>query len=284
MPQIAIVTDTDASLPPDLAAKHNIPQVPIMIQFGEDQYEDCFEINSRQLFERVDREGTLPTTSAPSPGQFVEVFEAAFEQGAEAVICFCISSNMSASYAAAVSGRDLLPEREITVVDSETLAMGQGFMVLAALEAVQAGASVEEAVARAMDVRDRSCLYAALSTLKYLAMSGRVGSLAAGMANLLNIKPVLTVQGGKLDLLEKVRTQKRSWKRVIDLAEQDLAGRPIERLAIMHVNVPEDAARFQTQVLERLPFKGEVILTEFTPGLSVHSGAGLVGLVAVAAA
>ena len=283
MTKIAIVTDTDASLPQDLAAKHNIPQVPIMIQFGEEQFEDCFEISSAQLFERVDREGVLPTTSAPSPGQYVKVFEAAFEQGAEAVLCFCISSNMSASYAAAVSGRDLLPERDITVVDSETLAMAQGFMVLAALEAVREGASVEEAIAKAVDVRDRTCLYAALSTLKYLAMSGRVGSLAAGMANLLNIKPILTLQEGKLNLLEKIRSQKRSWRRVIDLAEQDLAGRPIERLAILHVNVPEDAACFQAQVLERLPCEGEVMVAEVTPGLSVHTGKGLVGLVAVAA-
>lgn len=284
MPQIAIVTDTDASLPQDLAAQYKIPQVPIMIHFGEEQFEDCFEIGSAQLFERVDREGTLPTTSAPSPGQFVEVYQAAFDQGAEAVLCFCISSNMSASYSAAVSGRGLLPERDITVVDSESVAMGQGFMVLAALEAVRAGASVEEAVAKAMDVRDRTCLYAALSTLKYLAMSGRVGSLAAGMGNLLSIKPILTLQEGKLDLLEKVRSQKRSWQRVIDLAEQDLAGRSIERLAILHVNVPEDARRFQAQVLERLPCEGEVIVAEVTPGLSVHTGAGLVGLVAVAAA
>lgn len=284
MSSIAIVTDTDASLPEGIVARYNIRQVPIMIHFGEELFEDVFEMDSARLFERVHRENALPTTSAPSPGQFAEVYQDAFDAGAEAVLCFCISSPMSASYSAAVSGRDLMPERDITVVDSGMLAMGQGFMVMEAAEAVQAGASVDEAVARAMDVRDRTSLYAALATLKYLAMSGRVGGLAAGMANLLNIKPILTLQEGKLDLLEKVRTQKRSWGRTIDLVEQELAGRAIERLAILHVNAPEDGRRFQAQVLERLPYDGEVILAGINPGLCVHTGQGLVGVVAVAAA
>ena len=153
---------------------------------------------------------------------------------------------------------------------------------MAAAEAAQEGAHVDEILARAEDVRDRACLYAALSTLKYLAMSGRVGGLAAGMANLLNIKPILTAREGKLDLLEKVRSQKRAWARAIALVEQALDGRPIERMAIFHVDVPEDARRFQEQVLSRLSYSGELITGELTPGLSVHAGAGLVGVVAVA--
>jgi DegV family protein with EDD domain len=283
MPSIAIVTDTDASLPEEIVARYGVRQVPIMIHFGQDLFEDIYEMGSAQLFERVHRENTLPTTSAPSPGKFAKVYQDALDAGAEAVLCFCISSPMSASYSAAVAGKDLLPEHNITVVDSGTLAMGQGFMVIEAAEAIQAGASVEEAVARAEDVRDRTSLYAALATLKYLAMSGRVGGLAAGMANLLNIKPILTLQGGKLDLLEKVRTQKRSWGRVIDLVEQELAGRAIERLAILHVNAPKDGRRFQERVLERLPYDGKVVMASINPGLCVHTGQGLVGLVTVAA-
>jgi DegV family protein with EDD domain len=282
MPQIAVVTDTDASLPPDVVARHGIRQVPIMVHFGQEQFQDVIEMDGARLFARIDREGVLPTTSAPSPGQYVEAFQAAFDDGAQAAICFCVSSEVSASYAAAVNARDLLPERKITVVDTRSLAMGQGFTVIAAAEALEAGASAEEAVAQALDVRDRVHLYAALSTLKYLAMSGRVGGLAAGMANLLNIKPILTLQDGKLDLLEKVRTQRRSWARTIDLTAQALGDREIERLSIMHVNVPEDAQRFQAQVLQALPYDGEVIVTEMNPGLSVHSGAGIVGVVIVA--
>jgi DegV family protein with EDD domain len=199
MSRIAIVTDTDSSLPAGLAARHSIRQVPINILFGEESLESGVDISDEQLFARVDREGKLPTTSAPAPGQFAEAYEAAFDAGADSILCFCVSGEVSATHGAAVLACDLFPDREITVVDTRNLTMGQGFMVLAAAEAVEAGASKEEAIAEAMDVGNRTHVYAALSTVKYLAMSGRIGHLAAGMATILNVKPILTVQDAKHD-------------------------------------------------------------------------------------
>lgn len=278
MPRIAIVTDTDSSLPCEVAARYSIRQVPITIHFGNDTFLTDEDLNDTQLFARVDREGVLPTTSAPAPGQFVEAFQAAFDAGADSVLCFTVSSEVSAIYNAALTARGMLAERNITVIDSRSLSLGQGFMVLAAAEAAQAGASVAECVVRAQYVAQRTHLFAALSTLKYLAMSGRVGSIAAGMAGLLNIKPILTIRDGKLDLLERIRTQKKAWARVIELTANTIGHRPIERMAIVHVSVPQEACDFEALLRASIQCPDEILIAELTPGLSVHSGAGLVGV------
>lgn len=281
MPKIAIVTDTDASLPLSLADQHHITQVPINVLFGEQSFRDVYDITAVEAFGRIDRDEKLPTTSAPSPGQFAEAYQAAFDGGAESVLCFTVSSEVSATYAAAVSARDMYPRRDITVVDTRSLSLGQGLMVLAAAEAVAGGASVDEAVAVAMDTGQRARLFAALPTLKYLAMSGRVGHLTAGIAGLLSVKPILTIRDGKLDLLERVRTQKKSWERVVELCVEAIGGRPIERMAMIHVTAPEDARQIESMLCAEIACPDEMLFSELNPGLSVHAGAGLVGVVFV---
>jgi DegV family protein with EDD domain len=281
--KIAILTDTDSSIPEELSEKLDIHQVPITVHFGEETFSTGIDINDQQLFARVDQEGKLPTTSAPSPGAFLEAYEQAFEAGADEIICFCVSGEVSATYGSAVSASQNLPERKIQVVDSRTLSMGQGFMVLAAAEAAREGATSAEILQIAHNTAKRTHFFAYLSTLKYLAMSGRVGHLAAGMAGLLNVKPILTIQNGKLDLLERVRTKKKASARIIELADNHLSGRSIERLSIVHVDALDKVPEFEAQLREALPCPQETILAELTSGLSVHSGAGMLGFAYVAA-
>lgn len=281
MPKIAFITDTDSSLPEDLAARYHIQQVPITVQFGEESFLTGVDLDDTTLFERVDREHKLPTTAAPSPGQFLEAYQTAFTNGAETVLCFTVSSAISTTYSSAVTARQLLPERDITVVDTRQLSLAQAFIMLAAAEAAQQGASKEECLARAQSVGERAHLFAALSTVKYLAMSGRIGSIAAGMAGLLSIKPILTSRDGKLDMLEKVRTQRKAWERLIELTSAAAAGRPLERMGIAHVAALPAAQEFEQQLRARLNCPSEILKTDLTPGLSVHTGAGLVGVVFV---
>jgi len=276
---IAIITDTDSSLPPALAEKFHIQQVPISIQFGEDVFYTNVDIDDKQVFKRIDVEEKLPTTAAPSPGSFVDAYKQAFEsEPVEAIICLCVSGEISATYSAAKLAAQEFPEKRIEVVDTRSLTMGQGFMAIAAAEALQGGASIDEAVAVAMDTGRRAHVYGALATLKYLSMSGRVSHLAAGMAGILNIKPILAMQNGKLDLLEKVRTQKKAWARVIELVKQDVGSMEIERMAILHVTAEEDARKFKKILQESVPCPQDMPFVQLTPGLSIHTGAGLVGV------
>ena len=156
--------------------------------------------------------------------------------------------------------------------------MGQGFMVLKAAEMARDGKSRMEILAAVEDVRDRTHLFAALDTLKYMAMSGRVGNLTAEMANVFNIKPILTIKDGKLDLLEKARTRKKAWSRVIELAVSGLGSGEIENIFIFHVAAEQEAKEFEKLLRETIPCPEVIPLAEFTRGLSVHAGAGMVGI------
>jgi len=277
MQNIAIITDTDSSIPFELAARKNIYQVPVNVHFGEQSYEAVYAINDADTFSRIDREGKLPTTSAPAPGRFISAFNTAFVQGAEKIICLCVSSAVSATYAAAVTASESFPDHEITVIDTATLSMGLGYMALAAADVASQGASVSDIVALTKDIRDKTHLFAALSTLKYLVMGGRVSNLSAGVATILDVKPILTIRDGKLDLLERVRTQKKAWQRVIELSARKAGDREIENMCILHVNAPGLARQFEGEIRIRMQCPSEILFAEVTPGLSVHSGAGMVG-------
>jgi DegV family protein with EDD domain len=282
MAKIHVITDTDSNLPLDLAKQYGIVQVPITVQFGEDSYKDLFEIQNPALFERIDKTGKLPTTAAPSPAAFSTAFTNAFANGADSIICVTVGSAISRTYESAVVAANEMPGKKITVVDSGHLSLAQGFITLKAVEAIQAGASHDEAIAAARTLIPRSYLYGALSTLKYLALGGRVSNLAANMGNLLNIKPILTMKDGKLDLLEKVRTNKVAMNRLVELASNSVNGRDIERAAILHVLNPAGAEELKTLLGKSISLPVETELFNFGPGLSVHAGSGMVGCVLVA--
>ena len=283
MPSIAIVTDTYASLPADLADLYSIRQVPIAVHFGETTYLTGSDIDNASLFERVDADGALPTTSAPTPGDFLKAFQAAFDGGADEVVCLCVNSRISTTYDAARIAREVLFDREISVVDNQNISVGQGFMAMEAAEAAEQGASREEIIGRARDVGSRVSIYAAVSTLKYLAMSGRIGHLTAGLVDLLSIRPILTLRDGQLHMVERVRTQPKALSRVIQLAAAAVGGGTPERLAIIHVDALDDARRFEEQLRAELDWTETIISAELTPGLYVHTGPGLVGVALVTA-
>lgn len=281
MPKIAVITDTDSSLPAALAQQHSIVLVPITVQFEGKVFTTGVDIDDVRLFKMIDQAKQLPTTAAPPPGAFVNAFQQAFDGGAESIVCICVSSKISATYSAALSACESFEGRKITVIDSLALTMCQGFMALAAAEAAQAGKSHAEVVAAAEAVGKNSQVYGMLSTLKYLAMSGRVGKLAAGMADTLDIKPILTAHDGKLEMLEKVRTRRKAMARLVELVSAAVAGKKVTRLAMIHVCDEAGAREMHKHLCAALNCPVEPLYVEFNPGLSVHAGSGLVGVVFV---
>lgn len=279
MPKIAIITDSDASIPLELAEKMNIVQVPIGIHFQDENYTTNVDIDDTRLFELINQKNKLPTTSAPPPSEFVKAFRKSLDAGADSIICITVSSKISATYAAAEQARAELEEENITVIDSETLCMAQGFMALEAAHLAANGSEMKQILAAIDSIRQRLHVFAALPTLKYLAMGGRVGKIAAGMADAFNVKPILTARDGKLDLLEKVRTQKKAEKRLVELMRESLDGKQIEKLAMLHVNNLAGAKSLLSALSTISQPHEDVIIAEFTPGLSVHAGSGVIGFV-----
>jgi DegV family protein with EDD domain len=279
MPKICVITDTDSSLPEEMAAAYHILQVPISIHLDDELSGTDHTINNAALFKKIDAVGKLPTTAAPNPAIFVDYFKNVFrEEKPDTLVYFAISGEMSATIKSAQTAAEELNELDIRVIDSNTLSMAQGYMVLAAAEAAEKGVPVEAVIQAAEEVRERTYLYGALSTLKYLSMSGRVSHIAAGMAGMLAIKPILSVQNGKLAMLEKVRTSSKSWQRMIELAEADVDGHLIEKVSILHVNNIAGAQAFEKLLRERLDCPAFIPMVDINPGLSVHTGAGLVGV------
>jgi len=281
MSKIAIVTDTNASLPIEIAEKHNIIQVPIHIQFGERTYITGRDIDDAKLFQIIDAENVMPTTAAPSPNAFREVFQRVFDDGAEQIICICCSSKVSATYNAALMAKAMFPNEDISVVDSLQLCLAEGFQVLYAAKAVEKGVKKEKILEQIKNLQTRIYVYGALPTLKYLAMGGRMGKLAAGFADTLEIKPILTSIDGKLDLLEKVRTWRKARERLISLALACTEGKNVVEVGLIHVNNEKGVAQLHAMLAEKIQLPDSAITAEFTPGLSVHTGSGVIGFVLI---
>lgn len=277
MAKIKIITDSDSSLSPALSEKYAIRLVPITIQFGSDSYTTNVDIDDKLLFEKIDASGKLPTTAAPSPASFNVAFSEAFAAGAESIICVCVSSKVSSTYESALLAAREFPDRKISVIDSCFMTIGQGMIALAAAEAVAGGASHEEAVKAAESLIPRLYTYASFSTLKYLAMSGRVGKFVATMASVLDIRPILSMKDGILQMIEKVRTRSAAMERLVNLLVKASEGKTIERIGFYHINNLEELKILEARLREKLDLPEDVLYVEFTPGLSVHAGPGMIG-------
>ncbi len=274
MAGIRIVTDSSCDLPASVADEHGITIVPLTIRFGDEELVDRRDLTPDQFWERCTASAVLPETAAPSPGQFEEAFRAAAAAGAEGVVCVNISSKLSATIqsaqAAAQAVADAIPVR---LVDSRSVTLGLGMIVLEAARRAEAGGTLEEVVAAAEDASKRARVLGSLDTLEYLKKGGRIGGAQALLGSLLSIKPVIEVRDGAVEPGPKQRTRSRALR---FLADKVAAESGIEQLAVMHGAAP-DLNDLLDLLAPHFP-RDQIVVGDIGPVIGAHTGPRTIGV------
>jgi DegV family protein with EDD domain len=274
-----IITDSSSDLPRPVAEALDIVVVPLNILFGDETFREGVDMNHDEFYERLVREApNLPKTSGPSVGQFLEAFQPILDEGDD-VIAIHLSSALSATYGTAKLASQELPPGRVTVVDSRNVSMCLGWVAIAAAEAALRDASLDEILTLISDMIPRLRIPSFLETLEYVRYGGRIGNTQAFLGTVLNIKPILHVEGGKVVPLEQVRTRGRALERLMDMA-RELA--PFEDVAIMHTHATETAEALADMLAEVHP-RQNILIAESGVAMGSHVGPGAVGICAVTA-
>jgi DegV family protein with EDD domain len=276
MGKIAIVTDSTAYLPQDTIHKYDITVVPLAVNFGQESYKEGVEIVSDQFYARMASEKALPTTSQPAVGEAVQAFERLL-QTHESIIGIFLSEGLSGTANSAETAARMVGG-DITVIDSKMTSAGQAHLVLTACQMREDGATKEAIVDKMMTIREQLDAYFIVDSLDHLHRGGRIGGISAAIGSLLQIKPILTCKGGKLDLYEKVRTRKKAVARVYELVrESKYADQPLE-INVIYTDNREDAQVFLEQTKAEFP-EAKINSYQMGPVIGTHVGPGLLALI-----
>ena len=276
MPRVAIITDSVSDMPPDVAASYGITVVPLIVTFGAESFRPNVDMTTAQFWERMTApDAPFPTTAACSAGDFLAAFDAAFEGGAESVVCVNVSDQLSATIKAARIAAGMRPDREIHIVDSRSASAGIGMLAQMGSRLAAEGKSGAEIAAILVDRQKDVDLYVALDTLEYLKRGGRISGARAVMGSLLSFKPIITVIDGVVENAERVRSRAKARERVLEL----LTAKPLERATVLH-STNADVEEFHARFMERSGLDPSLVDT-LVIGASVgpHLGPGCVGAV-----
>jgi DegV family protein with EDD domain len=278
MGKIAVITDSNTCLPAELIQKYQIEIVPIILIFGDEVLRDGVDIGIQDFYARLRTADPLPTTSSPTPAQFVESFEEAKSRGAEGIIVVTLSSKLSMSYNTANMAMEEMQDFPIRLVDSRMATMAQGFVALTAAEAAAQGLGLDDVESLTRKSIDKTGFEVMLETLEYLARGGRVPAIASLVGSAIKLNPIVGNRGdGTVGILAPTFGQKAAIARMLKEIEQKEKSRPLKRLAVMHADALPKAQALMEQVTERFDCD-EIYLAEFTPVMGAHAGPGVVGL------
>lgn len=275
---IKIVTDTTADLPSAMVQEYDITIVPINILFDTESYKEGVNMDWDLFYRKIDELGIIPTTSQPSVGEFVEVYRRLAREGADAIISTHVTGKLSGTYQSAVmASQELADEVKVYPHDSRAGSAALGLACVEASRMARAGKSPEEIIARLDEIRSRVNVLLTLENLEYSRKSGRVGGLAAALASVLNLKPIVDLQDGLLDVVEKVRSRKKSLNRLLDIMEERVGTATPINLGVVHARAPEVGQEMLSRAEERFNCQ-ETYVHDLCASLTVHFGPGTIGV------
>ncbi len=281
MPRTAVVTDSTAYLPPEMAAGNAIEVVSLYVNFGSDRTERELDLMADldKFYDEIRSAEQWPTTSQPSVGDFATAYEPLLADGGD-VVSIHISEGISGTADSARQAAELLEKEgkggeRVRVVNSESSAGGLGMIVLGAARVAQRGENADAVVTRAEEARESLKMWFAVDTLEFLKRSGRIGAASAWIGSTLKIKPILTLEQ-EITPVERVRTSGRAFERLVAYAEERHKG-GADAWVVQHIQSRDEAERLAErcrQLFERDP----VFVSEVGPVLGVHTGPGLLGV------
>lgn len=278
MSKVAIVTDSTAYIPSALQQELNITVVPLTLIWGEESFEDGVDMMPDDFYKRMENSKVIPTTSQATIASMKNAFERLLAEGQDVLGIF-LSSRLSGTVESAMQAREMLPKGQdrIAILDSLATTMALGWPVLTAARAAEAGECLAECQKLAEKARDQTGVMFVVETLEYLRRGGRIGGAQAMLGTILNIKPLLELQDGRIEAVEKIRTKSKALSRMLDLVEEKVAGRTPIRLATVHANAEAEALTLLETARQRFnPI--ESLHSPLSPVIGTHAGPGTVAL------
>ncbi|MGI6605407.1 MAG: DegV family protein [bacterium] len=276
MPKVKIVTDSTSDITPELAAAYGIEVLPLTVTVDGQDYRDGVDIHPEQFYSLQKTARELPRTTQVTLAQLKECFARLVEDGSH-VISIHLSGALSGTVGAAGLAAEQLDRSKVTVVDSRSISLGQGFMVLEAANLARAGHAAGEIVARVLELRAQMETIFTVSTLEYLCKGGRIGRVPAALGTLLNIKPLIRVEDGVYTSFGKVRTLSQAIEKFVAFARQKAGNSPL-RIAVGHGAAPEAALKLREAVQAALHAHEEIHFFQVGPAIGVHTGPGTLGM------
>lgn len=274
--KVAIVTDSSVSLPEELIKELDIHVIPLWLHWGDDLLRDGVDLTAEEFYERLEREGSPPTTSQPSAGEFIEFFQA-LREDYDGVVAILVSAKLSGTVGSAQAAVNQMDDFSVRVVDTGNVSIGLAYPVLVAARAAAEGKTVDEVEAVAKKVTANTYFLFVVDTLEYLHKGGRITGAKALLGTALSIKPLLHFEDGLIQPLAQVRTKKKGIATMLDKIEERLAGRKMVEVGVVDSNAPEDGEKVTQLIKERFGVT-DILRGVIGPVVGTHAGPGAVGV------